>query len=43
MLVSFMDVAAYAALKTDDKTAFDKEIIKLARGEILRMLVRQAD
>ena len=27
-----MDDVAYAALKSDDKTAFDKEIFKLARG-----------
>ena len=39
-----MDDAAYAALKSDDKTAFDKEIVKLARGEYFACLfVKQTD
>ena len=33
-----MDDMAYAALKSDDKTSFEKEIIKLARGEYFACL-----
>ena len=39
-----MDDAADAALKPDDKIVFDKEIMKLARGEYFACLfVRQTD
>ena len=39
-----MDDAAYTALKPDDRIAFDKEIMKLVRGEYFTCLfVRQTD